>query len=146
MDKQEFLAAQIDEYIDVAPNGLDWKLFAQTKEIPYKKMLDDGVEYEGLRPEFPEDLKKLDGQQITLKGFMFPLQQTDEQTEFLFGPFPLSCPFHYHVGPSLVIEAHATNPISFDFDPITVSGTLELVPRDDEFNTFYRLKNVKQIN
>jgi hypothetical protein len=78
--------------------------------------------------------------------YMFPLNETEEQKLFLFGPFPLSCPFQYHVGPALVLEVHADkNPVTFDYEAITITGTLELVPDDPEYSVFYRLNNAKQV-
>lgn len=77
---------------------------------------------------------------------MFPLDETENQKLFLFGPFPLSCPFHYHVTPSLVLEVHADkHSVKFSYDPVVMTGTLELVPDDPEYSTFYRLKDAKQV-
>ena len=55
----------------------------------------------------------------------------------------MSCPYHYHVSPNMVLEAHAIDPIEFSYDAINVTGILELVPRDDEYNVFYRLNDVE---
>ena len=52
-------------------------------------------------------MKALDGKTVKIKGFMFPLDETEDQKHFLFGPFPLNCPFQYHVQSSLVMEVHA---------------------------------------
>ena len=77
---------------------------------------------------------------------MFPLEATHDQKLFLFGPFPVSCPFHYHVGPSLVLEVNAgESPVAFDYEPIVIAGTLHLVENDPEYSVFYRLKNARQV-
>jgi len=95
---------------------------------------------------FQEGVKALDGKEIIIKGYMFPLDETEEQTLFLLGPFPLSCPFRYHVGSSMVIEVHAEEkPVTFDYEPVTLTGVLELIPEDKEYNIFYRLKKAKKI-
>ena len=75
-------------------------------------------------------------------GFMFPLEQSEKQKRFLIGPYPLSCPFHYHVGPSQVIEISSEKAIDFSFDPITIKGKLE-VKYNEETGTFYYLKILK---
>ena len=50
------------------------------------------------------------------------------------------------MGPSLVIEVHADNhPVEFDYEPVTIKGTLELVSDDPEYSTFYRLTDAKQV-
>ena len=135
---------QISNFTKTPEGGIEWELFSQTKEEPYK-ITRDGQEWEGVKPEFSNALKKWDGETVKMSGYMFPLDQTNEQSQFLFGPFPLSCPYHYHAPHSLTIEVHADKPIDFSYEPITVEGTLELVYEDFEYNTFYRLKKAKLI-
>ena len=132
----------IKKYVDVPKGATDWKVFGQTKSINVEGKTKDGMDYQYFKPEFTPAVKALDGQQITVKGFMFPLNSTDKQHLYLIGPFPVNCPFQYHVGPSLVIEVHADkNPVKFTYDPITITGKLELVTKDPEFSTFYRLRD-----
>lgn len=135
----------IAKYVDVPKGATDWKVFGKTKEIDILTKDKDGMDLQYYKPEFPAAVKALDGQQITVKGFMFPLEEDDNQHEFLFGPFPVSCPFHYHVGPSLVLEAHTDkkHPVAFSYDPITLTGKLELVKLDTENSVFYRLNDAK---
>ncbi len=140
---QQEIVQSIDKYVAIPEGGMDWKLLSKTKSIPYSYEDDEGNEIKGVRPEFDPALKALDTQDITMQGYMFPLNAGDEQTSFLFGPFPVSCPYHYHVGPALVIEAHTNEAVKFGFEPITLTGRLELVPKDDEYNLFYRLKNAR---
>ena len=78
---------------------------------------------------------------------MFPLESEEAQKKFLLGPFPASCPFQYHVGPPLVIEVNAeNNPVNFDYEPVTIQGTLKLVHDDPEFSTFYRLHEAVKVD
>lgn len=136
----------IDDFVDVPEGAINWRLLGTTKSIEVVTEEDDEFEYVYYKPEFAPEVEALDGQEIKIKGFMFPLDQTEEQKLFLFGPFPLSCPYQYHVGPPLVLEVHAGDkPISFDYDAITITGTLELVEEDPEYSVFYRLKNARQI-
>lgn len=132
------IVGQMSNFTSTPEGGTDWELFSKTKEVPYSLMR-NGEEWEGLKPEFPDALKQLAGTTIKMTGYMFPLEQTDGQSLFLFGPFPLSCPYHYHAPNSLTIEVHADKPINFSYDPVTIEGTLELVPEDYEYNTFYRI-------
>ena len=136
----------IKDYVDTPKGAIDWKIFGKTKEINVEGKSKDGMEFQYFKPDFPAELKALDGKQITVKGFMFPLDEAEEQKSFLIGPFPMNCPFQYHVGPSLVIEAHADkNPVEFSYDPIVLTGKLELVQKDSENSTFYRLSDTKKI-
>lgn len=137
------IVANIKNFVDTPKNGTPWHIFAQTKEHEYLYTDEQGEEWSGLRPEFSDDLKTLDGQDILVQGYMFPLSQDEDQPLFLLGPFPISCPYHYHVTPNLIIEVHAGTGVPFSYDPINIKGQLELVPKDDEYNVFYRLKNAE---
>ena len=140
---QDDLAANIQRFITTPLGGTRWDAFAETKQIPYTYKDEEGQEWNGVRPEFSPALQKLDGTEILIQGYMFPLSQKEGQTLFLLGPFPMSCPYHYHVTPSFVIEAHAQTPQTFSYDAVNVKGRLELVPKDDEYNVFYRLRNAE---
>ncbi len=135
------IADYIKDYVDIPRGGTDWKVFGQTKEIPVEGKTPDGLDYGYTKPEFSDAVKALDGKDVILKGFMFPLDPEEKQHLFLFGPFPVSCPFHYHVGPSLVVEAHTPEktPVEFSYDPLVLKGRLELVPKDEDNSVFYRL-------
>ena len=135
------LLNSIENFVKTPEGGTSWQLFGKTTQTPYSYMDEGGMEWEGVRPTFPEELKKLDGKEILIQGYMFPLGQEEKQSLFLLGPFPVSCPYHYHVTPNLIIEVKPEKPIEFSYDAINVRGTLELVPKDDEYNVFYRLNN-----
>lgn len=140
------LADYIKDYVDVPKGATDWKVFSKTKEINVEGKTKDGYDYQFFKPKFTPDVRKLDGQEITVKGFMFPLGETEKQNLFLFGPFPVNCPFHYHVSPALVIEVHADKaPIKFSYDPVTIKGKLQLVDADPENSTFYKLVDAVQV-
>lgn len=135
------LLSNIKDFVDTPKDGTPWRLFGETKQAPYSYEDEEGMEWSGVRPEFSDTLKKLDGTEIIMQGYMFPLGQGGKQPVFLFGPFPVSCPFHYHMPPNLLIEAHAKKPLDFSYDAINIKGRLELVPSDDEYNVFYRLND-----
>ena len=103
----EPLTAYIDQFITLPPGALDWKILGTTEETQQPTRDENGVEYTYTKPVFPPAVKALDGKTVTVKGFMFPLEEDEAQGYFLIGPFPLSCPYHYHVGPALVIDQRA---------------------------------------
>lgn len=139
------LLESIKDYVDTPRGGIDWQLFGQTKQKSYSYSDESGRSWMGVRPKFSRRLKQLNGKSVLLKGFMFPLAQQEKQKQFLLGPFPVSCPFHYDVTPNLVVEVHAEQPIAFSYDAVKVKGKLELVPKDDEYNVFYRLKKARRV-
>jgi hypothetical protein len=140
------LTDYIKNYVDVPKGATDWKVFGRTKEVSIEGKTKDGYDFQYYKPGFTPEVKALDGKTITMKGFMFPLDETEKQKLFLFGPFPVSCPFHYHVGPALVIEVHADKtPVKFSYDPVVLTGKLQLVDKDPENSTFYRLVDAKLV-
>lgn len=146
IEKTRTIEDYIADYVDVPEGGINWRLFGKTKEIQIETKTDDGFDLVYIKPDFPEDVKELDGQTVKVRGYMFPLGEAEAQTQFLFGPFPLSCPYQYHVGPALVIEVYADKkPVKFSYDPVTVTGRLELVYDDPEYSVFYRLRDAKAL-
>ena len=144
--QDEDLMSNIDDFISLPKGGTSWQTFGETgmKEYPY--IDNEGNEWIGIRPEFTDKIKKLDTKEILVQGYMFPLEQSEKQSLFLLGPFPISCPYHPHTQSNLLIEVHADKPVLFSYDAINIRGKLELVPKDDEYNMFYRLKNAVLIN
>ena len=144
---QEYdLLSNVDDFVSIPEGGTPWKVFGETGMSEYKFNDKEGNEWIGVRPEFTEKLKKLNSKNILIQGYMFPLEQDEKQSLFLLGPFPLSCPYHPHVSSNLLIEVHAKKPILFSYDAVNIEGKLELVPKDDDYNVFFRLKEAKQIH
>ncbi len=141
--KERTILDYIKDYVDVPNGGIDWTVFGQTKEIKVKTKATDGGDIEHVKPEYTPAVKALDGKQIIIKGYMFPLGPGENQTSFLFGPFPLNCPYHYHVSSSLVMDVNTNESVKFSYDPIVIKGTLILASADDESGTFYRLGNAE---
>jgi len=137
------LLNNIDGFVQTPKGGVSWHLFGETEQNDYAYTDDDGAEWSGVRPVFTDDLKKLDNTEIIIQGYMFPLDADEKQSTFLLGPFPLSCPYHYHVTPNLIIESYAKSPIRFSYEAVNLKGVLELVPKDDYYNVFYRLKDAE---
>jgi len=128
--------------LEVTGDAIPWQLFGKTKEIEDCTIDKDGFDYCLIKPVYDDKIKKYNGKTVTIMGFMFPLEQSEKQKKFLIGPYPLSCPFHYHVGPSQVIEISSDEAVDFSFDPITIKGKLK-VKYNEETGTFYYLKIMK---
>jgi hypothetical protein len=146
--EQEMIDEQIsaieDEWkpIVVSGDALPWEVFTKTAEIEECTQDDEGYDDCIIKPDYSDAIKALDGKEVTLMGFMFPLEPSETQKVFLIGPYPLSCPFHYHIGPSQVVEVLAEEGFTFSYDPITVKGILKL-RFNEETGVFYYLENAK---
>ncbi|MDC3091532.1 DUF3299 domain-containing protein [Rickettsiales bacterium] len=142
---QDELLANVDDFIDMPKDGTSWKIFGETGMSEYSFKDDEGYDWLGVRPKFKENVKKLDGKEILVQGYMFPLEQGEKQSRFLLGPFPITCPYHPHVSSNLTIEVYAKDPILYTYDAINIRGKLELVKNDNLYNIFYRMKNSRVV-
>jgi hypothetical protein len=89
-------------------------------------------------PEFSKELAALDKAQVTLKGFMMPLDAAAKQKRFLLSAVPSDCGFCMAAGPDQIVEVLARQGLEYVLDPVTVSGRFVLV-RDDAGGLLYRL-------
>ncbi len=100
-------------------------------------------------PDFEQSVAALDGKEIEIEGFMFPLVPTtdipDSGDHFLLSSIPASCPF-FHIYGGQLIDVIAVEEIEFDEDePVRLRGRLELL-RDNTDGLFYRMTGVKMVN
>ena len=145
-DLEPDIMEYVEDFINLPKGGTSWKIFGDTGMDEYPIKDNDGNVWMGVRPNFTDEIKTLNSREILVQGYMFPLDQEEKQSTFLLVPFPLSCPYHPHVMSNLIIEIHAINPINFSYDPINIRGILELVPKDDEFNIFFRIRSAKSVS
>lgn len=124
-----------------AADAAMWAKLDETREAEVERP--DGI---WLVPEFPDSVKALNGQTITLTGFMIPLDVSIRRgpTHFLLGPRPPHCPFCLSVGPAQIVEVHSTAPIAATDDAITLEGRLELIDIHEN-GLFYRLADAQLI-
>lgn len=98
-----------------------------------------GVEVE--QPKFSEQLKLREGKELTLEGFIIPLQQESDQDYFILSRFPYqSCFFCGAAGPETVVEVYSDRNFRFTDERVIVKGTLRLND-DNPLHLFYILEN-----
>lgn len=113
---------------------LSWDVLAKVETIE-KDLL--------MVPKFSEDVKTLDGQVIQLRGYIMPLDQAKEQKHFVLSANPVAgCYFCIPGGPETMVEVKAKKKVKFGYNPITISGTLELLA-DDPMGMYYRLTDAQ---
>lgn len=121
------------------PGGISWALLESTKEI---QRTQDGIIYS--RPQFPPQVKALAGKRVKVSGYMMPLQNGERQTHFVLLAYPPGCPYHMHAGPTQLIEVKSKAPIAFNYDVLTIEGTLELGGQDER-GVFYRIPDARAV-
>jgi len=131
-----YIYPNIPDFAPTPDDGLGWEIFQTTTEDYVMGTGDDANVIMEKHPKFSGALESLDGKTVIMRGYMFPLDDTDAQSRFLFGPFPVTCAFHYHTPAPLVIEAHSKTPIAFTYDDLVLTGKLHLV-RDQKSEPYY---------
>jgi len=91
---------------------------------------------------FPAEVKTLSGKEMTLSGFMLPLESTDKFRHFLLSSRTPTCPFCPPGEPNEVIDVRTEKPIGYSEELITVKGRFELM-NDREMGLFFKLSNAK---
>ena len=92
-------------------------------------------------PNFSPELVMNEGNQITLEGFIIPLDQIASQDYFVLSRFPYqSCFFCGGAGPETVVEVYAESDFRYTDGQVRVTGTLRL-NRDNPLHLFYILED-----
>jgi uncharacterized protein len=88
--------------------------------------------------DYSAGIKALEGKDVELMGFLFPLEGKLEHERFLLTAWPPSCPFCLPAGPTQMVEVFCAEPIAFTDGAIRVGGRFELL-HDDPTGLYYRL-------
>lgn len=134
----------VGSMLEVEKDAISWSIFAKTKELGECKDDAQGLTICLIKPQYSPQIEAFDNKEVILMGFMFPLQQDELQTQFLLGPYPMSCPFHFHTRPSIVVEVLTAKPVKFSFDAVKLKGVLSLEYNQDT-GVFYYLKEARLI-
>lgn len=115
-----------------------WSTLAR---VTFKSEYDDLLGLKVDRPVFAEAVRELDGERITLRGYVIPTEGYKSHEEFIFSAYPYSmCFFCGGAGPETVIEVYADEPIEYSPEAITLTGTLRLNASDPNA-LMYMLEN-----
>ncbi len=105
-----------------------WKTLSK---ISYKKDYDELMGFKVDKPVFSEPVKALEGKEITVKGYIIPVEGYASHKEFIFSAFPYNmCFFCGGAGPETVMEVLATEGVKYTAEPIILKGILHLNATD----------------
>lgn len=123
------------------PVRIDWELLTN---IHYRLRYFNKINMEMYAPVFSESLKKIDGKEVIIEGFVFPLDEEEGTLSLSRNPYA-SCFFCGKASPASVMSIYLkkdNNRYKID-DFRKFRGTLHLNQNDtDEF--YYILKDVHQ--
>ena len=119
-----------------------WKALSK---ISYKKEFDELMGFKVDKPVFSQSIKELEDKELTIKGYIIPIEGYKSHKEFIFSAFPYSmCFFCGGAGPETVMEVEALEGIKYSADAVTSKGGLKHNDKDNN-RLMYKLVNVKLI-
>jgi hypothetical protein len=116
-----------------------WKTLGK---ISFVKKYDELLGFKVDMPVFGPEVKALAGKEVTIKGYIIPIEGYKSHTEFVFSAYPYNmCFFCGGAGPETVMEVFAKEPIKYTADPVVIKGKLGLNEKDIN-RLMYELKDV----
>jgi len=114
-----------------AQSGTTESLWKTLAKITYKKEYDEFLGFKIDKPVFSDEIKALDGKEVTVKGFIIPVEGYKSHKEFIFSAFPYSmCFFCGGAGPESVMEVVSIDAVAYTAESIVLKGKLKLNSSD----------------
>jgi hypothetical protein len=89
-----------------------------------------------------KQIKSFDNHDVTITGYMFPLQSVQNMNHFLLSAYPPSCPYCLPAGANELIEILQSDETVFTDKPIRIKGKFHILKGDDlNQGLFYRITN-----
>lgn len=120
-----------------------WKTLSR---ITYKKEFDELMGFKIDKPVFSDKVRALEGKEITIKGYIIPVEGYKSHKEFILSAFPYNmCFFCGGAGPETVMEVEASEPVKYQADAIYLKGKLEL-NADDINRLMYKIVDAVMVD
>ena len=105
-----------------------WKVLSK---ITFKKEYDEMLGFKVDVPVFSDAVRKYEGKEVEIKGYIVPVEGYKSHTEFVFSAFPYNmCFFCGGAGPETVMEVYAKTPVKYTAEPVYLRGKLTLNDSD----------------
>ena len=115
-----------------------WK---KLEDVSYEKEMDEYGEI--FVPRFGDQVKKLQGKEITLTGYIIPFEGMFKPEHIIISSLPIaSCFFCGTGGPETVAEVFLEEPVKYTAKLVQVRGKLQLNDTDTD-KLMYILKDAK---
>ena len=121
------------------------KVWKTLSKITFKKEYNEMMGFKVDVPVFSEEVKALEGKEVTIRGYIIPVEGYKGHKEFIFSAYPYNmCFFCGGAGPETVMEVFADESIEYTAEPITIRGKLEL-NADDINRLIYAMKGAEKV-
>ncbi len=105
-----------------------WKTLSK---ITYKKEYDELMGFKIDKPVFSDAIKNMADKEVTVKGYIIPVEGYKSHNEFILSAFPYNmCFFCGGAGPETVMEVEAIEGVEYTAEPIVLKGKLTLNAED----------------
>jgi hypothetical protein len=94
--------------------------------------------------EYTDEVRALDGQEVKVMGFLYPLEGGLTHQHFLLSAWPPSCPFCLPAGPSQMVDVFCAEPVEFSEGAIMMAGTFSVL-EDDPSGLYYRMNDARLV-
>ncbi len=120
------------------PDYRNWKILAK---VEYEKSQDEYGEI--YVPKFGEDIRSLEGKEVTLPGYIIPFEGLFNPDEVIVSSLPIaSCFFCGSGGPETVAKAYLKDDMKYTSKLVQVTGILTLNDKDAN-DLMFILKDAK---
>lgn len=111
---------------DPLPEGAS-KVWKTLTKITYKKQYDEIMGFKIDVPVFSDQVRALEGEEITVKGYIIPVEGYKSHKEFIFSAFPYNmCFFCGGAGPETVMEVTSLDAVEYTAEQVVLKGRLRL--------------------
>ena len=121
-------------------------MWNKLSNVTYEVRLDEVTKFDLEFPIFSDEVKALDGTEITIEGWMIPLEELQGKSYFVLSALPfVNCFFCGGAGPETVMEVFGKKHIDFTEKKIKVRGKLTINP-DDPLRLMYILNEARLVD
>lgn len=94
---------------------------------------------------YTPEISAMEGKQVTLDGFVVPLEATDKFSHFLLSVRAPSCPYCPPAAPNEMAEVFSKTPITWSEQSVSIRGTLKLGKEKNSDGIFFQLTDATPI-
>ena len=122
-----------EESISIESTEKEENIWKTLSKITYKKEYDEFLGFKIDVPVFSEKVTALHEQEVSVKGYIIPVEGYKSHTEFILSAFPYNmCFFCGGAGPETVMEVESLDPVEYTTEQVILKG--KLVLNDSDIN------------
>lgn len=122
-----------------------WRILTK---VQIKKQYDEEFGIETIIPTFTNEIRAMEGKEITIGGYIFPTADKRDQSHLMFSMYPISnCFFCGKAGPETAMQVFMADnkKVRYTEDKVYVKGKLQLSEHDPS-GLIYTLINAQLID